>query len=106
MGGDDGELGDGAVFVFEFDGERIGAENRGGEADDVSEFIGGNAVVLIVGDPSLELAGDGGSGGATAVDEILLDVSDFGDVEVCGDGVAVGEAEVNGGVWGGGESGK
>ena len=106
MGGDDGKLGDGAVFVFEFDGERIGAENRGGEVDDVSEFISGNPMVLIVGDPGLELAGDGGSGGATAVDEILLDVSDFGDVEVCGDGVAVGEAEVNGGVWGGGESGK
>jgi len=106
VGGDDGELRDGAIFVFEFDGKRIGAENRGGEADDLSEFIGGNPVVLVVGDPGLELAGDGGTGGATAVDEILLDVSDFGDVKVGGDGVAVGEAEVNGGVWGGGEGGK
>lgn len=106
MCGDDGELRDGAIFVFEFDGERIVAENRGGEVDDVSEFISGNPMVLIVGDPGLELAGDGGSRGATAVDEILLDVSDLGDVKMCGDGVAVGEAEVNGGVWGGGESGK
>jgi len=88
-------LGGDVGAVFDFDGEVGGVEDWFGEVEDVREFGGGEAVVGVVGDPGLEETGGGVTAGASAVDEVLVDAADFGDVEVSGDERAAGKLELD-----------
>lgn len=62
-------------------------------------------MVDVVGHEELELTVGGAAGGAAAIDEIFLHAADFGDVEVRGHDVVVGEDDVEVGVGVGAKSG-
>jgi len=75
-----------------------------GQFEDVDEFLGVKAVVVVVGVPQLEVGYPLTPVGAAAVDERFSDFAYFSDVEVGGDAGAVGEFEVQGLRWQRGKS--
>ena len=88
----DGVLRDDAAIVFHFHFEIVVRKNLVPEIEDRRETPGGEAVLEILRDVSLEQAGVSGRvQGAPAVDEALCDMSDFRDVKVRRDLVAIRE---------------
>lgn len=92
----EGVLGDDLVFVFDFHGDGGIREDGSGLGEDGGHFPGFDAVLVVLADPDLELAGVGFPEGAAAVEEGFVEVADFGDVERLGDGGTAGQAEAEG----------
>lgn len=90
----DGELGDDGVLVLDFDGDFGVGEVGGGFGENTRDFLSFEAVIEVVTEPDLELAGGEVAEGSAAVEEGFLDASDFGDVEGLGDGIARWEDEL------------
>lgn len=74
-------LGDDVLAVFNFHGKVFMGEDGATFFEDGSHLAGGNAMIFIAADPGLELAGFIAMQGATAIEEGLLDMPYFGDVE-------------------------
>jgi hypothetical protein len=93
LGRADFQLSDHGDLMLQFDGEVEGGDERCREIDDRGELSGDESMVEIIGDPSLENACGEGANGAAAVDEVLLYMTDFGDVVMRRDHGVVGEDE-------------
>ena len=63
----------------------FGFQKAGGLIEDPEQFFGGEPVLEVIGDPSLEAAERVGTEGAAAVDVFFVDASHFGDVSVSRD---------------------
>lgn len=86
-----GILRDDAIFVFDFYIQVIMRKNALSQVQDGAEFAGAQAVILIVCDPRLKDARGNLANRAAAIDELLCDAANFGDVKMRGNGIAVGE---------------
>ena len=78
---EDGVLGDDAVFVFDFHGDGSVWEVSTRLLEDGRHFSGLDAVFVVLADPDLQLAGDGFTELAAAVEEDLVDATDLSDVK-------------------------
>ena len=104
VGGDlvagEGVLGNHAVLVFDLHRDGFVGEVSLRLVEDGGHFAGFDAVVVVLADPNLELAGERLAERSAAVEEGLLHAADFGDVEGDRDRRAIGklDAEVAVGV--------
>ena len=85
----DRKLRDGAIFVFDFNGQFITAQNARGAVENVGEFSRRQSVVGVIGHPRLQQTGIHFAHGAAAIHECLVNASDFRDVRVNGNQSAV-----------------
>lgn len=86
----DGVLGSGRGFVFDFEILVVGQKLRG-TPQHIGHLARRDAVVFVGADPRLKLAGLGVAHRAAAVNEFLLHVRHFGDVERDRHGIEVGQ---------------
>ena len=80
-GGDD-ELDDVAGLVLEFNRQVFTTENRSCVLKRFQEFFRRDAMIEILADPGLKKTSNETAHGAAAIDEVLLDATDLGDVEM------------------------
>jgi hypothetical protein len=81
------------VLVFDLDGEGIGGKDGFAVLENDGEACGADAMVDIIGDPDLEETLPFIANGATAIDEVLLHESHFGDVKVGRDALSIRQAK-------------
>ena len=87
--------GDGAaVLVFDHEREIVVAQNGRAEFEDLQQLAGVQAVINVGRDQQLQLAVEVGARRASAIDEVLLHATDFGDVKVSGHDVIVRKDDV------------
>jgi hypothetical protein len=98
LGGGHGVLRDHLVLILDFHGNGFVGEESRGFRENGGEFSGGEAVIVVVTDPNLQLAGVGLAEGASAIEERLPDPADLGDVEGHGNRISVGKKEPEGAV--------
>ncbi len=94
-GGGERILSDGLVFVLDFDGKITRLDEWLSDGKNLRELGRFQAVCKIGRDPDLKEAGVLLSNCAAAVDEVLSDASDFGDVEVRGNFLATRESKLD-----------
>lgn len=82
-------LRDDAAIPFHFHVEIIARQDRAAEIQDVGKTPGFEAMIEILGDVSLQHARFAFPEGAAAIDKLLRDVSNFGDVKVRGYPLAI-----------------
>ena len=87
----DGILRDNAIFVFDFHIQVIMRKNALSQVQDGTEFAGAQTVILIVCDPRLKNARGNLANRAAAIDELLRDAANFGDVKMRRNGITVRE---------------
>ena len=91
-------LSDDAAIVFDLDLEPIVGQDALAQLQDFRERAGAQPVIDVCADVSLKHHRFALSGDATAIDEILHDMSYFGEVGMGGDKVAVGQDKTRPGV--------
>jgi len=86
-------MGQAGVIVFDFDREGLRGENRAAVSENLDEFVAGDTVIGIAGNPELEEAFSFGANFPATVDKFLFNEADFGDMKVGRDRFAVREKE-------------
>jgi hypothetical protein len=91
-----GKLGDVIELVLQIDVEIIRREESGCLIQDFEQGGGVETVIEILGDPALQATNGIGAEGAAAINKLFINQSDFGDVGVCCDLLAVrqGKADI------------
>lgn len=95
----DRKLSDRAVFVFHFDRQIVGLQNRLRGRKDFCQAARQEAVIYIIGDPRLKRANGSAVNDASAINERFVEAANFGDVGVRGDDVAIRQNEAQFGIW-------
>lgn len=90
--GRDGKLRDERGFVLHIHIEVVGLQHWAGFVENAEQFASGQAVVGVVGQPSLQTTGAVVAHSAAAVDEVFIHARDFGDVSM-GRDMAAGRQE-------------
>ena len=84
------------IFVLDFDGYVIRSKNRSGHSHDHCQLCRIEPMIQVFGYPNLKNARSCRTDGASAIDEILVDFSDFSDVKVGWHEALIGQHEVDG----------
>ena len=95
----DWKLRDGAILVFDFDRQIVGLQKWLGTREHFGQATGEKAMIHVVSNPCLQEADGSAVNNTSTVDERFIETTDFGNVSVRGNDIAIRQDEAEFGVW-------